>query len=50
VSRRKFIKNTVLGSVASGGIGLSFKNLNFKEFSGPRIYLNLESWLRSKLK
>ena len=37
MSRRKFIKNTVLGSVASGGIGLSFKNLNFKEFSGPRI-------------
>ena len=37
MSRRKFIKNTVLGSVASGSIGLSFKNLNFKKFSGPRI-------------
>ena len=37
MSRRKFIKNTVLGSVASGGLGLSFKNLNFKKFSGPRI-------------
>ena len=37
MSRRKFIKNTVLGSVASGGLGFSFKNLNFKEFSGPRI-------------
>jgi len=37
VSRRNFIKNTVLGSVASGGLGLSFKNLNSKEFSGPRI-------------
>ena len=35
--RRKFIKNTVLGSVASGGLGLSIKNLNFKTFSGPRI-------------
>ena len=35
--RRKFIKNTVLGSVASGGLGFSFKNLNFKEFTGPRI-------------
>ena len=37
MSRRNFIKNTVLGSVASGGLGLSFKNLNSKEFSGPRI-------------
>ena len=35
--RRKFIKNTVLGSVASGGLGLSIKNLNFKKFCGPRI-------------
>ena len=35
--RRKFIKNTVLGSVASGGLGLSIKNLNFKTFCGPRI-------------
>ena len=37
MSRRNFIKNTVLGSVASGGLGLSFKNLNSKEFCGPRI-------------
>ena len=37
MSRRKFIKNTVLGSVASGGLGLSIKNLNFKTFCGPRI-------------
>ena len=35
--RRKFIKNTVLGSVASGGLGLSIKNLTLKTFCGPRI-------------
>ena len=37
MSRRKFIKNTVLGSVASSSIGLSFKHLELKNFSGPRI-------------
>ena len=37
MSRRKFIKNTVLGSVASGGLGLSIKNLTLKTFCGPRI-------------
>ena len=37
MSRRKFIKNTVLGSVASSSFGFSFKNLKLKNFSGPRI-------------
>lgn len=37
MSRRKFIKNTVLGSVASGSLSLSFKHFELKGFSGPRI-------------
>ena len=37
MSRRKFIKNTILGSMASGVLGQSFKKPRFKNFSGPRI-------------
>tara|TARA_B100000678_G_scaffold134446_1_gene112320 strand:- start:2512 stop:3486 length:975 start_codon:yes stop_codon:yes gene_type:complete len=37
VSRRRFIKNTILGSMASGVLGQSFKKPRFKNFSGPRI-------------
>ena len=37
MSRRRFIKNTILGSMASGVLGQSFKKPRFKNFSGPRI-------------
>lgn len=37
MSRRKFIKNTVLGSIATSGFGITVKNPKNKELAVPRI-------------